>query len=524
MVKNWKIQSILLLLFSFCASYATGYGFNVFEAFRDVWVGTLGTFTLFLVIASMSPKMAQIILKIFIITTVLYFPVGWLYGSPTFKVVGGLLEADVAEAVEFLDFLPTYVWFLQFLYLILGIIVWRFVSPLFVKLKKVSKKWLRYLWVVAGITLCIPLLANRLTGTKFQDDESAIPVTLVGFYVDLVSAPYIYLDKKNELLTQAKQPSTWEIVSVEPKYQNYVVVIGESARKDYLNAYGFVLDNTPFLSNSKGLLIDGYISTAEFTMASLPQTLSVSGESYNNIVSLAKQADFYTAWLSNQGMLGIFSNEVSGYAARSDYSFFTQRGDYQKSIGMSDRMLLSKLKEVLHRPLNKPNQPRLIVMHIMGSHHDFCKRLDDGVQFDYRSEKLSCYVSTIKETDDFLRDTVEILRAQGESYSLVYFSDHGLKHTGEGASEMTLIHGGDTYQSYEVPLIKLSSDDTEHKVIKTQRSAFNFLKGFSQWTGIRTNQLYEEGYDFWGEQPDVPMANNNLGRVNQLAQDAVVVD
>lgn len=519
-MKNWKIQVVLLLIFSFCASYATGYGFNILEAFRDVWVGTLGTFALFLVIASISPKIAKIILKIFIITTVLYFPVGWLYGSPTFKVIGGLLEADTVEAIEFLGFLPAHVWVLQFLYLILGTMVWRFSPPLFNELKKVPKKWLRYLQAIAIITLFAPLLANQLTGANFQDDESAIPVSLVGFYVDLVSAPYIYWDKKNELLAQAKQPSTWEIISVSPKYQNYVVVVGESARKDYLNAYGFPLDNTPFLSASNGLLIDGYISTAEFTMLSLPQTLSVSGENHNNIISLAKQAGFYTAWLSNQGMFGFFSNEVSSYAARSDYVFFTQRGDYQKSIGMSDKMLLPKLKEVLKQPL-KPNQPRLIVMHIMGSHHDFCKRLNNGVQFQYRSQKLSCYVSTIKETDEFLRDTVEILQAQGESYSLVYFADHGLKHNGEGTSELTLIHGGDTYQSYEVPLVKLSSDDTEHRTIKTQRSAFNFLKGFGQWTGIQTKQLHQEEYDFWGEQADSSGIKNNLEKVNRLKRDEI---
>lgn len=31
-------------------------------------------------------------------------------------------------------------------------------------------------------------------------------------------------------------------------------------------------------------------------------------------------------------------------------------------------------------------------------------------QFDYKSEKMSCYVSSIKETDDLLRDIVEILK------------------------------------------------------------------------------------------------------------------
>lgn len=516
---HWKFQAVLLFVFGFCASYATGYGFGVFQAFRDVLVGTFGTFALLLVIASLSPRIAIFILKTFIITTILYFPIGWLYGSPTFKTVGGLLESNPNEVMEFFEFLPTYLWFLHLLYLVLGVMVWRFVPPLFHQLKHLPKKWLYYLHIITAITLLTPLITNRLTGAHFQDDESAIPVNLVGFYVDLTVAPYTYWDKKNKLIVQANQPSTWHIDAVTPKYQNHVVVIGESARKDYLHAYGFSLENTPFVSQSNGLLIDGYISTADFTMASLPRTLSLPQESHNNLISLAKQAGFYTAWLSNQGMLGFFSNEVSSYAVRSDYVFFTQRGDYQKSLGMSDRMLLPKLKYVLKQPI-KPNQPRLIVMHIMGSHQDFCQRLDNGVQFEYRSQKMSCYVSTIKETDDFLRDVVDILKAEGQSYSVIYFSDHGLKHTGTG-SQLTLTHGGGTYQSYEVPLIRLSSDDNEQTIITTQRSAFNFLKGFGQWTGIQTKELHDEGYDFWGKAPDLPSVGNNLEQVNRLKQDNI---
>lgn len=516
-LSRWQIQLVLLLIFCFCACFATGYGFNHVDALRDVWVGTLGTFALLLSVATLSPRWARVILQIFVITSILYFPVGWLYGSPTFKIVGGALEADGAEVGEFLGFVPKYVWLLHVAYALLGVWVGRGVGNLFHKVKKLSKKWQRYMQAAAATALFTPILANYVTEAGFQDDEATIPVMIVGFYADLIAAPYIYWDKKAELLEQAKQPSTWHIQSVQPKYQNHVLVVGESARKDYLHAYGFPLENTPFLSKSNGLLIDGYISTAEFTMHSLPQTLSLPSQSHNNVISLAKQAGFQTAWLSNQGMLGFFSSEVSSYATRSDHAYFTQRGDYQKSLGMSDRMLLPQLEKVLAKP---SISPKLVVLHIMGSHHDFCKRLDNGVQFDYKSEKMSCYVSSIKETDDLLRDIVEILKKQGQSYSLVYFSDHGLKHTGMGDA-LTLTHGGDTYQSFEVPLVKISSDDTEHKIIQTQRSAFNFLKGFGQWTGIHAQELQQEGYDFWGSQADVPEKGNNLQQVNAMQRDSI---
>ena len=116
---------------------------------------------------------------------------------------------------------------------------------------------------------------------------------------------------------------------------------------------------------------------------------------------------------------------------------------------------------------------------------------------------------------------VKILKNKDEPYSLIYFSDHGLKHIGTG-SERTLAHGGQTYESFTVPFAKISSDDTEHKVIKVQRSAFNFLKGFSQWTGIQTDELYSEDYDFFSDMPDLPSDKNNLDQVNKLPKDPPV--
>ncbi len=342
-------------------------------------------------------------------------------------------------------------------------------------------------------------------------------MNIFDLYYDLASAPAQYAAKRAHILEAAKKASTWHIRHVAPKYKNYVVVIGESARSDYMNVYGFPLPDTPFLSRTKGLLINGYQSTAHATNLSLPQTLGLPGEPNNNIVSLAKQAGFRTAWLSNQGMLGHFANEISTYALRSDYPWFTQRGDYGKSAGLSDRLLLPAFKRVLTG--NAGTKPRLIVMHLMGSHSDFCTRLDkDARRFQYQTEKISCYVSTIAQTDKFLEDTVKILNENKESWSLVYFSDHGLMHVGKGG-ERTLTHGEWKRQSYGVPLVKISSDDTRREMIKVRRSAFNFLRGFGSWTGIETDELPDDGYDFWGNVPDVPGEGNNLAFIDRQSDD-----
>lgn len=73
--------------------------------------------------------------------------------------------------------------------------------------------------------------------------------------------------------------------------------------------------------------------------------------------------------------------------------------------------------------------------------------------------------------------------------------------------------------SYGVPLVKISSDDTRREMIKVRRSAFNFLRGFGSWTGIETDELPDDGYDFWGNVPDVQGEGNNLAFIDGLPDD-----
>ncbi|MDO4436127.1 MAG: phosphoethanolamine transferase [Cardiobacteriaceae bacterium] len=522
-----------MILTSWLACYATGYAFQLDEAFSTVVIATFGTPLCFLVSALFSKKVARWWFACFLIVTTLYFPVGWMYGAPNFKIVGGALEADGLEIREFLLFVPKYVWALQSAYGIFAWVAWHKVQPLWDKVEQLQKRYRVYMVLVLLMVLVFPWLRVILVVDKWldiHDYQAPFPIHAVGFYLDLASAPYIYFQKKSALMEQANLPSTWHIQSINPRYKNYVLIIGESARADYMHAYGFPLENTPFLSQSKALLIDGYLSTAEFTMASLPKTLSLRNSNldevekifvgdrlnHNNIISLAKQAGFETAWLSNQGMLGLFANETSSYAQRADYVYFTQRGDYQNSRFLGDTLLLSPFRKLF---LTQTHAPRLIVFHIMGSHHDFCKRLENPTPFEFKSEKISCYVGTIKQTDDLMRDIVQILEEQGESWSLVYFSDHGLKHIGLETSEASLQHGGDTYESFYVPLVKLSSDDIEKRILKTTRSAFYFLTGFADWLGLEVEELKRPNYDFWGKQEDIPASDNNLEQILHLPKD-----
>ena len=90
----------------------------------------------------------------------------------------------------------------------------------------------------------------------------------------------------------------------------------------------------------------------------------------------------------------------------------------------------------------------------------------------------------------------------------MYFSDHGLTHSHDGTF---LRHAGtpdslgdakrDFKESYAVPMLKISSDDKERKIIKTKKTGFNFIYGFTEWLGIKEKHL-DPNYCFWCDKED----------------------
>ena len=109
---------------------------------------------------------------------------------------------------------------------------------------------------------------------------------------------------------------------MKPKYHTYVVVIGESARRDAMGAFGGHWDNTPFASAVNGTLFTDYIAASGSTQKSLGLTLNrvVDGKPQyqDNFVTLANRAGFQTWWFSNQGQIGEYDTAIASIAKRAD--------------------------------------------------------------------------------------------------------------------------------------------------------------------------------------------------------------
>ena len=218
-------------------------------------------------------------------------------------------------------------------------------------------------------------------------------------------------------LKKMSQESNWGQSTLEnSKYQDYVIILGESARKDYLHAYGYPVNDTPFMSSANGTLIDGMTSAGSNTVASLRLMLTLPDKekwepNYDlSLVDLIKSAGIKTYWLSNQGFLGEYDTPVASLASKSDETIFLKKGGSFNSTNYSDFDLIPKFAQVLEDPTQGK---RFIVLHIYGSHPLACDRVEDYPKIfndndiEKKNEYLNCYITSIKKTDDFIKKVYE---------------------------------------------------------------------------------------------------------------------
>lgn len=145
-------------------------------------------------------------------------------------------------------------------------------------------------------------MQNLAWGGVFKLKDTGYPV--FRFAKDVIVNNNEVIEEQERMAKLSGMKDTWTVTAVKPKYQTYVVVIGESARRDALGAFGGHWDNTPFASSVNGLIFADYIAASGSTQKSLGLTLNrvVDGKPQfqDNFVTLANRAGFQTWWFSNQ--------------------------------------------------------------------------------------------------------------------------------------------------------------------------------------------------------------------------------
>ena len=481
---------LLLLLFSMGIPFALGT--------TETVGGMLASFLIFWLLWYLSYGVFFVFFSLVMLTCALLLPASIWFGEPTITMIGAFIETDFQEANEFIHSLPAYAYMLSLATLLFG----GYILYLGRKKERIYNKKRNLIAITMAIVSIVITIERPIRKIKeVQKFEWQHSHTLIiSFYASLYTDVMSYYEFHKNLKMNLDNPTTWQITSVTPKYQNYVLVIGESMRSDYMSLYGFPLENCSFLKEVKGTVLEGFTSTAPNTTASLLRMfIQMKGEDFvyeNNLISLAKKAGYDTYWLSNQGGVGEFDTPVFKIGYLADNKKFMKKGGYDSKL-VYDSALLPVFKEYLSAPATRP---RLFILHLVGSHPLFQKRLEQPIHYHYYNESISAYIQTIEQTDNLLKQVYNILQERGMPFSLIYFSDHGLETKDKGTDKATLAHGV-CKASYRVPFVQINSDDTIHKKTKVKKSAFHFLDGYAQWLGIKEKSL-KNNYDFLSSKPD----------------------
>jgi len=339
-----------------------------------------------------------------------------------------------------------------------------------------------YVSASAIIIAVLWIAVTVLTGISLPElptlNKQVIAVIAAGIVVGTLM---VYVGK-DELLMMVSQAAEYkqtlsefsdsrEQVMDSPEYSdiksdfegNIIVVIGESSSRHHFGLYNYVRNTTPRLDEIENelYLFSDIISTHSHTVQSLTDALIYRSRTERkkiqelaDVVNIAKKANFYTAWLSNQNAVGIWDNQVAAIGRQADLvKYHDPASGTQKKRSVFDMALVQSTQNVLS---DKKHNRKLLFVHLMATHFPYCEMMPsdfakdyvhyDGVKMDYSMmgfhlmsakqergmpaaialmQSGDCYDRAVRYVDSVVRELIESARGRKEPTLLVYFADHG---------------------------------------------------------------------------------------------------
>lgn len=209
-----------------------------------------------------------------------------------------------------------------------------------------------------------------------------------------------------------------------------IMVIGESASRDYMSAFtDYPQNTTPWLKEMRNsqnfLLFPNAYACKDQTVPVLENALTEANQ-YNDkkfydscsIIDIAKKAGFKTYWFSNQGHVGSAETAITLIANTADKAEWTKQNLNQYQY---DEALLKNLQQV------NPKENNFIILHLMGSHFNFINRYPyNFAKFSQpgKYDLIPNYLDSLAYTDYVLQQVFEYGKDQLNLQAMVYFSDH----------------------------------------------------------------------------------------------------
>lgn len=224
-------------------------------------------------------------------------------------------------------------------------------------------------------------------------------------------------------------------VAADSLGRTVIAVIGETARADRWQLYGFDRETNPRLSGREGLVtIKHPVTQSNTTHKSVPMLLTpLNAETFEqlpytkSLITAFKEAGYSTAYFSNQPPNGSYNQHIGEEA---DTTFFFERHTGHKDM---DVRLADLAASWLEKDTSKL---RLIVLHTYGAHFPYTDHYtpDQAVftpdspllaKASNRECLLNAYDNATIAVDTALDSLISILSSQGHRSAMIYAADHG---------------------------------------------------------------------------------------------------
>lgn len=219
----------------------------------------------------------------------------------------------------------------------------------------------------------------------------------------------------------------------KPAGRTYILVIGESASREYMEVFTPTEANagtTPRLSAMVGegsaLIFPNAYSCHFQTVPTLTRALTEFSQyapgnfrDAVSVVDLARKLGMKVYWFSNQGHIGANDTAVTLIAETADRAAWTSQSITSRNF---DGELVKFLEEV------DPEADKLIVFHLIGSHFTYSNRYPADAAY-FKAEEgadgyVAAYRNSIRYTDRVLSEIYDYAERHLNLQFMVYCSDH----------------------------------------------------------------------------------------------------
>lgn len=443
-----------------------------------------------------------------------------MYGRFTSGMFASVLESNNQEALAHLASLDgTLVFITSAMSLLLFVFTIKIENNTKVDNKTKLMPYMMLLCLCIAVVAATEVKSHGIKGTRISEssyraDGEELIINLFSANANTLMLASLYEYRSLNALETTQAESRWSgIKRLTPAKDIYVVIIGESANRDRFKLYGYHRDTSDALADTDHItLVTDPLSASVVTRTSIPRSFYVNDvdtiDHGLNIIDLAKQSGSKTYWISNQGVVGNHDTPITAIAkhtdtqkflnsnyelARSDMVFTKELALILKETHLDDSNILNGAHA--NEQQTKQISSKLVFLHTMGSHNDFCDRIE-GMPLRLEPKELDtaeeCYDNSILNTYHLITELKTQLDDSNLSYKMLYFSDHGLV---EIKRSPYLSHGSGklfSRQALEVPLLFISQKplmSAEQKAITARYYLSDFPHTFADWLGVTADQI-----------------------------------